>query len=696
MYLPPSADRKYDRVSSVVQECQGRMLPCYFWTCDDGVQKILVSGICNTKIDCSDRSDEKEELCEGFTIKFVITVALAVGVYALIGALLYFGIACFHGSEDTQEPPGRDQEIELNTPYTDSVRDLVGLLQGPGGPEISGELDKRLLKEVYEVHKSHGMINLLIGFLRYAETPNVDRRNSVVDSIFRLEQESLKTEEDHSREETEEGEGNAFEELRNLCQDDKLFGWMVGILQRGAVYKVKEFFRTKLMEIKSKVPFFQGEDAEESAQRKRLLKKISLCLTGVRKLFSFYFDLFKDILGYFILDHIASEILQHNFDEIGGINLDYIKYAMLFSAVAGQVSIYTMSFIRLSRGCVKSKLDLFTLAFPIHSILLKQGQLNFKEFLIEEELKDMLEKLCLTEAADRESGLLKSYSTNVGKLLQLRQDMSKTRGEYCKVQLFESILELMPQLVYQLVLFQAGKQYLRIRRLFEEFGEEDEEASWFSLTTDQAFYLAMGSSVVGIVNSLRHWKNKARYPLGPSFLGTVLQMVSISALVLPKFFLIATCLKYVPVLYLATLLIEGCILAGYWKLVLKEPVTMEMLPSLICPAFLSHRKGRATRQEGTEILSSTFWSGLPSTIVLSLLTLMTVYLPTGLVLHLKLYAIYEPGGLSDVTFAICAYFIGLLVYVITTPLYYFAGHNWKMEIQMVFRQNYTRMLNKQL
>ena len=53
----------YERLSNVVQECQGQVLVAKYWTCDNGRTEIFAWQVCDGTPQCPDYSDEKDEIC---------------------------------------------------------------------------------------------------------------------------------------------------------------------------------------------------------------------------------------------------------------------------------------------------------------------------------------------------------------------------------------------------------------------------------------------------------------------------------------------------------------------------------------------------------------------------------------------------------------------------------------------------------
>ena len=66
------------------QMCRGKPFTTSFWVCQDGIQKIPVSLVCDDPIkpDCEDGSDETKARCQGEGDQ---NVTIVIGSYFLLG-----------------------------------------------------------------------------------------------------------------------------------------------------------------------------------------------------------------------------------------------------------------------------------------------------------------------------------------------------------------------------------------------------------------------------------------------------------------------------------------------------------------------------------------------------------------------------------------------------------------------------------
>uniref|UniRef100_A0A0K2TTW6 Brainspecific angiogenesis inhibitor 1like [Xiphosphorus maculatus] n=1 Tax=Lepeophtheirus salmonis TaxID=72036 RepID=A0A0K2TTW6_LEPSM len=97
--------------SLLVHHCQGRVLHCNFFICDDGT-RILADELCNNKVNCPDLSDERADRCTGSFGIPLITLTLFLFVYIIIGVGLFLS----RNKEEffmKDEPSKTPQELEL-------------------------------------------------------------------------------------------------------------------------------------------------------------------------------------------------------------------------------------------------------------------------------------------------------------------------------------------------------------------------------------------------------------------------------------------------------------------------------------------------------------------------------------------------------------------------------------------------------
>ena len=72
--------------SQMIHECPGAEFTCSLWTCLNGSGTIPANAVCNGIYDCSDRSDERKELCMGYHesrnyILAVISAVVGIGFF---------------------------------------------------------------------------------------------------------------------------------------------------------------------------------------------------------------------------------------------------------------------------------------------------------------------------------------------------------------------------------------------------------------------------------------------------------------------------------------------------------------------------------------------------------------------------------------------------------------------------------------
>ena len=635
--------------------------------------KVLFDELCNKVGDCSDWSDESDHLCRGGTHTYALSALAFIVFYLLLGCTTYAIIfLLWRKNEGAQE---NVEERNGTGQFLSNLREIHYLMS----KSALTELDRDALRSIYHKSKEEDTLTNLLFSLKYTEERARHSRNLLLDTIYRIE--------------LGVSNGNvskALTEIRSGCHDSVLYGWFVRVIDRGFIFNLTDLIKHELArlyaQLGQKIAFFKPK--EDSPVTRQIKLGLSF-LVAAGKITIFYLDVFKDLGLFFIIHHISDEILQHNFDSVGGLNLDWLKSGLLLACLGSQALIFASGIFKFrnksqvySIGKSHSKaVRILARIFPMHFAAFELTNLKHQEALTEKDLQEKCSKVASEESSEAEKlSLSRDLELAIEKLMHIRKKMRVVHRNHNRIQLIETVFERMPQAVLQGSVLLASRKYARL-----EFLLKTQLKQAFGLTIQQAFTLVLIAGLLGAINNLSQFKTEHRYPLRPSLLGKGLLLLSAASLVLPKVALLGTYLGQAPYLYLGTIILEFILGLAFQRLVLARKenlLSLESLSYAACPFMIRGvtdlTPHKTTERWRTLILRP---AAVPATLILSVLTVLAIYLPICLVLRFKIYQVYDLGPLSEVGFASYMFAIGLGAHLLFSALYYGLGHNWKLAIK---------------
>ena len=111
-----------------------------------------------------------------------------------------------------------------------------------------------------------------------------------------------------------------------------------------------------------------------------------------------------------------------------------------------------------------------------------------------------------------------------------KQDHSLNRLE-CEIQMLETCLEREPQLIVQISLFILMNNFSRIKLLFEE--------SFLGIPLDYIMIVTICLTVYSMMISIKRFRDRKIYPNTSGIFGSVLYLLAIAALLIPKLLVIS-------------------------------------------------------------------------------------------------------------------------------------------------------------
>ena len=187
--------------------------------------------------------------------------------------------------------------------------ELIKCFQKQLSPDGKHE-DISKIKDSYVLHHYHSEAHtsLFIEHLKHTGA-NTQTIEHIIDEIMKLEIQF------HGGKEIK-----AIECLMKNMKDPILKNWLIGLLDRGFFYKLQNIFWNSL-----------------SWNLKSLIELSFSIVLGIVTIVLFYFDLYKDVVFFSILDHIWTEILVRNifiiyiFKIMFSNRLDIYKNKYIFS-----------------------------------------------------------------------------------------------------------------------------------------------------------------------------------------------------------------------------------------------------------------------------------------------------------------------------------------------------------------------------
>ncbi len=550
--LPASLGHHYEKKSLLVHECRAHELVCETWVCDDGTE-IRVAQVCDGNSDCPLASeDEKEQFCKGFS-GWVWVIGGLMTLYSVAGCIAYATVALKFKREEPNDK-SRKGDVELIAERERRIWAELSSLLGDltGGYERPGPEFKDRIQDLYLSLDAQDRLVLIAAVLHVPLSADEEEhvRVALVEGMFSGE--LMLHDGDVAK---------AFSGLREACADDvKLFASAVATMDRGLSYKVKVMVKRNVLQpLKQALLKYKNGDY--------WLKTLSTVLpfvNGVIKVFLFYFDVMKDVAVVFILRHFSEEILRYKYGDIGGINLLIMAYYLCAIVIASLVATFAVQFIMrkdLEEAYSKdfthsTTVNVLAAFFPLHFSIFEQIACELKESAVEAKMTSLTGRLSGRDTGDSEE--VDSFSFDVDRIFAIRRRRHVIERLQNRIQVTETFVERIPQSVVHLALFLASVRYSRLRSLLTSAVEYE-----LGISVITAFVIAHGTTLFSAVTSVCRAKNEKRFPAPTTGTGSILQLLAVSSLMLPKIFMVSVSLIYAPFCYPLVVVVEQGLLLAY-------------------------------------------------------------------------------------------------------------------------------------
>ena len=255
----------------------------------------------------------------------------------------------------------------------------------------------------------------------------------------------------------------------------------------------------------------------------------------------FYFDVFRDLWLIFQLYYMDSVILvlkecEDRYSTVGGINYTYLIIYMLAVTFLSETWIFAHAYkrtkhIRKPFGIESGNKYLIwmIMVFPIHFAFFGIAYINIKNRELFYKLENIFKKKSMdNETVDDEHHLKAlEIATRLEKNYRHQFLLNKFLSE---LETIESCGERELQLVAQSMLMINGRFFPRIRTLF---------SGVFGMDILHVFAINFFFTILSITRNVIRYRNAKRYPLSPGMIGTILQFLTVGALMTAKIFFIS-------------------------------------------------------------------------------------------------------------------------------------------------------------
>jgi len=454
-----------------------------------------------------------------------------------------------------------------------------------------------------------------------------------------------------------------------------------------------------------------------------------LAVLAVLRICSFYFDLVKDLILISVLGHVSEYVLLHHFEEVGGVDLDFIRYYLTTVLVTSQVAKFVGVLVRREKvqqlfgdGQGRNSAAILAMAFPVHFAMLEkvmnQYEISKVEFSMATSISCAIERTSNGGFEDEGTNEEKvtdvkddAFSRNVQALAKHRNRKAALKKHYNRIQIMETVFERLPQATCHLALALASGGFPRLNSLLY-----NALAGFFNVYQDGVRFapaargfgraLVILSAAQAIVTSgkiVHKITLESRTPASPPLVGVLLHFGSVLAVLAPKMILIAACLLHAPWIFPLTLAMDALFLWAYRRVMLgATSLDASFAAALVSPVFM---------RPPTDAKEKPLWelpqklqpaAGVIHAFALSVTSLVFVYLPAGLVLEKVVFAFEASASTAGSSIAAASIWLGvgsLIVHPLLATAYYWLGHNWRLAVRTSpvakeWKSTLSRMTNK--
>jgi hypothetical protein len=339
----------------------------------------------------------------------------------------------------------------------------------------------------------------------------------------------------------------------------------------------------------------------------------------------FYWDLLKDALILESLFHVENKVFQNEttesrYQSVGGLDFTLLAYYLIGVFVVSEAAIFLYMYRR--RDQYQAIFDInekysavptfFINLFPMVFLPLQKCKIGMKLAHLEYKISKLLNGI----ENDQE------YSDSIGEsVLEIADEVEALAKQLhhlnhieCEVQILETCLEREPQLAISCVMLVLMKQFSRIRILFDSF---------FGIGIEVLIIGCIMTTMIAIIRSIKRYRDKDRFPNTSGLFGTVIQLLSISCLLVPKMVIITLALLNLIYIHALLYFVNVLLVIFVYRLFYHTNITIiEALVTATCPAYC--KPAKFTDNETGEDVPQTLRRRIGPSMVTALNHLLTI------------------------------------------------------------------------
>ena len=552
-----------------------------FFRCNGSYNTVQADKVCDKYNDCDDchcdnvtcdcsagnGKDEDEAFCHGDLKTVTNALLISFAIFTVVGMMFFVGARRGGMTVDYVLPHrSRTFSQDFKSITIELIENLKSITKHQEQGQVTYNWNTNasfVLKLDKYCVKSDNKKCILNVLITLSQCPNFEKACfELLDLLYIMECKRL---------------GNAQIALSSLAsykgKDSYISAWILEVHERhGFLYQLKQ----KLPKMSIDILFNKKDESNESSgccskSNRTLMTPIhferpcsnvntkvigyyislltSFILSFV-KIGVFYFDIVKDGAALYFFYHLSYNILfltgyETRYASVGEINFERLFYYLSAVVIISEILIYLRIYSRRKDfprlfGCKENdtKMNIAIGIFPLHSVILEKLFVEYKIKTANQQIKDMFQTNNDDEKSLSESH--KEFLQLVMEIEHLKHRLFYLNQLHTEIEIIESIFERELQLVAQTTLFLLAIYYTRILLYFDEL---------FGIQIHHVFAINWVWTIISISRTTLAYRNSKRFPMTPSFLGTLLQHLAVAIYVSGKVVFVSAALSSYPYLH---------------------------------------------------------------------------------------------------------------------------------------------------